>query len=373
MSYAIGVPVFTCFHLLYLGAAAASTESFGRLSSASSYRGGRVELHVHLDGSISVLELYRICLARNLSLPEGIGIPQSPNDVQRYLDTAASWHKFDIVNNIIGGDAMILQRVAKAFGISQANSGVVYTEVRYDPDRIANSQLLNVSITKEEAVSAIEEGLAQAAAETGVFLYQILSAIRGQSADRCLETAHLASKMKSQRMGGVVGLDLAGDETDYPNTLYIHCIRFAEDILGLNITVHSGEFSAAQAADVRSAVLEMKADRVGHGYAAGSHLELLTVLRERHVHVEACPKKGQFAWDAIAAYKANGVSFGINTDDPASYFSNTSLAEVETIVEKHLNFTVLDLQMAYSSALLAAFGKRPHPSLLFRNPLDVVV
>merc|ERR1711957_753699 len=111
----------------------------------------------------------------------------------------------------------------------------------------------------------------------------------------------------------------------------------------------------------------MKADRVGHGYAAGAHVDLLSTLRENHVHIEACPKKGQFAWDAIAAFKRHGVSFGINTDDPATYFRNTSLAEDEMILHEHLNFTVVDFGTAYSSALSAAFGPHPPASLLIRD------
>jgi len=338
------------------------------LVSAASYSaspGRRVELHIHLDGSISVQTLFQACLARNISLPLGIGRPRSIDDVQRYLDSATiAWHKFDIVNDIIGGDPISIRQVAREFGLSQADAGAIYTEVRYDPDRMARSGLLNVTISMEEAVKAVENGLMDAAKERNVYLYQLLSAMRGQDAEHCRRTVELASRMSSRRMGGVVGVDLAGSETEYPNPPYIDCLRYAKRDLGLNVTVHSGEFTPAEADDVRSAIEDVKADRVGHGYAAATHPELLARLREGGIHVETCPQKGEWAWQAIKVFKSHDISFGINTDDPTTYFRNTSLAKVEGLLKDNLKFDEGDIHQAYESALSAAFGDHPGAAVL---------
>ena len=160
-------------------------------------------------------------------------------------------------------------------------------------------------------------------------------------------------------MGGVVGLDLAGDETDFPNRAYIDCFKYAKS-LGLNTTVHAGEFNKTMGSDVFSAIYEMAADRIGHGYAAAFNASLLQVLKEQNVHVEACPKSallhGPWALSAIHTFRQYGLNFGLNTDDPALFFSNTSASEDEDIVTQKLNFSAQDVRASYADAYRARFG-----------------
>lgn len=339
-----------------MAAIALSALLLGASAAAAAAAAGRAELHVHLDGSVDVGELYQICRTRRLRLPGGIGLPGSPEDVRRYIGTHPGWTRFDVVNDIIGGDAATIRAVAEAFVGFQARSGVRYTEVRYDPVRLARSSLAGASIPEEEAVEAVREGLTAGAARFGVSAYQILCAMRGQSSERCLETAHLAAKTRSHSMGGVVGLDLAGDEARYPNAAYVHCFRHAKHVLGLNTTVHAGE--ATTAVEVRSAVLEMGADRVGHGYSAVGDADTVLMLRERRVHLEACPAsaRSEGVLGAIGVFRTAGLRFGLNTDDPASFIENTTAAEDEAIVKAALGFSDADVRRAYEDAVAAAFG-----------------
>ena len=318
----------------------------------------RIELHVHLDGSIGLETLFDVSKARGLQLP-GIGTPRSPQDIERFISTYEGWHRFDAVNSIIGGSTSSITQAAEAFVQFQATSGVQYTEVRYDPVRLSRSSLHNSSIAQEEAVRAVQAGLAAGSAKHGVVVYQILCAMRGASSQQCFQTADLAARCRSQSVGGVVGLDLAGDETDFPNRAYIDCFKHAKAI-GLNTTVHAGEFNKTMGSDVSSAIFDMAADRIGHGYAAAFDERLIHALRERRMHVEACPKSallhGAWALNAIRTFRQYGLSFGLNTDDPASLFSNTTAAEDEDIVLRKLGFSTEDVRSSYAAAHFARFG-----------------
>ena len=200
----------------------------------------RVELHIHLDGAISAEELLHAARQRNLSLP-GIGQPSSVDDILKVLSGQhPSWHRFDIVNNIVGGDVATLSRVAEAFVARQALNGVAYTEVRYDPMRMARSAYANTSLRPEAAVAAIPAGLAAGTARYGVRAFSLLCAMRGQPAEACDAVADLAARMRSDDPGGVVGLDLAGDELHFNNSEYVACFRRAKE-RGLRTTVHAGE------------------------------------------------------------------------------------------------------------------------------------
>ena len=273
----------------------------------------RVELHVHLDGSIPPSSLLRIAQRRQLSLPV-VGVPSSESDIWTALhNMTPSWHMFDLVNEIIGGDEDTLAEVAEDFVDRQAAQQVGYTEVRWDPVRPAVSHLANASIGVEAAVRAVERGLRAGAERHGIEVHQLLCAMRGSPGAACFELARLAASTRSGELGGVVGIDLAGDEYHFNNSLnhVIECFRFAKSELHLNTTVHAGESYTNMNRsweDIRSAVELMGVDRIGHGYAATRDEATLAELLRRDVHVEACPAGGTYTRDvnlgATAVYQA---------------------------------------------------------------------
>lgn len=318
----------------------------------------RVELHVHLDGSIPVETLLRVAVKRNMSLP-GVGVPRSVDDVWTVLKAAQPlWHRFDVVNDIIGGDAASLRQVAADFVARQAAQGVSYTEVRYDPVRAAVSNYANVSITLEQAVEAISDGLRQACAFHRVKVYSLLCAMRGKPAAACFQTAALASKMRSQEVGGVVGMDLAGDERDYNNSQYVPCLQHAKQVLGLNTTVHAGEAGSITANDVLTAIEEMGVDRIGHGYAGALDASIASVMKRSGVHLEACPRSAELEAGLIGlqAFKSQGLNFGLNEDDPSQAFGNCSMGCIEEIVKSKCGFDSTDITRAYNNAAASRFG-----------------
>ena len=245
----------------------------------------RTQLHVHLDGAVSAQTLFEIAQSRNLSLPL-VGRPKSVRAVELLIAANVSYFSFarrrgsrnsrfsfqfgfkafDVVNNIIGGDESALEAAAFAFVKTQADQNVTYVEVRYDPSRAARSSYVtgNVSISLEDAVHAIQRGLARGLElSPPVSAYQLLCAMRDQPAAKCFEVADLAARLHSNEPGGVVGMDLAGNEwTKLTNTLeYVPCFRRAKE-LGLNTTVHVGEtlpwpLHSQTAADVWIAAVEM--------------------------------------------------------------------------------------------------------------------
>ena len=331
----------------------------------ASVAAGRVELHVHLDGSVAPETLFEAAVRRNLSLP-GVGVPKSVADIWTVLHSAQSWHRFDVVNDIIGGDVTALHDVAVAFVAGQAAAQVEYTEVRYDPVRAAFSHYANVSISQEAAVAAVSAGLRAGSETHGVRVYSLLCAMRGQPASACVAVAELAAKLRSTTLGGVVGLDLAGDELSFNNTLpidYVSCFQHAKNTLGLNTTVHAGEVPhrlGNSTDDVRTAIEDMRVDRIGHGYAGVASPSVLTLMKRSGVHLEACPasasSKYGYGIAAIGSYREQGINFGLNRDDPSAEFANCTMNSIEAMVISKLGFVASDLELAYSNALAAAFG-----------------
>ena len=318
----------------------------------------RVELHVHLDGAIPPATLLRIAQRRQLRLPV-VGIPRTVADVWTSLRSITPvWHWFDLVNNVIGGDVATLHEVAAEFVGQQAAAGVAYTEVRYDPVRVAYSNYSLTRITQEAAVAAIRAGLADGSQRHGVEVHQLLCAMRGQPAKACFDLVALAAKMRSGTVGGVVGIDLAGDEFHFNNSQgdVEACFAHAKGTLQLNTTVHAGEMAGPS--DVATALGAMEADRIGHGYSATRDAALMAKLRARGTHLEACPGNHIQNLADVGAFQRQGLRFGLNTDDPAAYFGNVSLPKTEDIVRTQLGFTAQMVAKAYADARAAAFA--PH-------------
>tara|TARA_A100001015_G_C15018586_1_gene726797 strand:- start:58 stop:624 length:567 start_codon:yes stop_codon:yes gene_type:complete len=180
----------------------------------------------------------------------------------------------------------------------------------------------------ENIVKALANGLKNGSLTHGIEMYSLLVAMRGQPAENCLEIANLAKKTKSKSkkadLGSVVGIDLAGDESKFNNSLYINCFRYAKEKLGLNTTVHSGELGASEQRleNVKIAIEIMKVDRIGHGYAAAKDEEVMKMIREKNIHLEVCPGTAlaEGSEDAITVFAKHNLSFGLNEDDPAQYF-----------------------------------------------------
>jgi len=269
---------------------------------------------------------------------------------------------FDLVNEIIGGEEAALSEVAEEFVRRQAERGIGYTEVRYDPVRPSSSHIGNVSISEEATIRAVEVGLRAGSERHGVEVHQLLCAMRGSPGAACFDLAQLAARVRSGKMGGVVGIDLAGDEFHYNNSVgqVIACFAYAKSTLLLNTTVHAGEMAGA--ADVRLAVAEMLADRVGHGYSSVDDMGVVELLKAQRVPLEACPAGHHHNLAATGRYHALGLNFGLSTDDPAPYFANVSMVDVEALVRSQLGFTNSDLRDAHGRAFEARFA--PHASRL---------
>lgn len=117
----------------------------------------------------------------------------------------------------------------------------------------------------------------------------------------------------------VVGVDLAGDESLPLDARHVAGFRKAKE-MGLHVTVHAAE--SGPAANVEQAVLEMGAERIGHGYHVLDDARVYKLAKDRGLHFEACPtssvftSSNKFEDHAMQKFAEDGVSFSVNTDDP---------------------------------------------------------
>lgn len=97
-----------------------------------------------------------------------------------------------------------------------------------------------------------------------------------------MEVVNLADKYRSE---GVVGMDIAGDEHNYPIAPHVPAFQRAFE-LGIHRTVHAGETGSSES--VRDAIELCRAERIGHGYAIIDDPAVYDLVRQNDIHIECC-------------------------------------------------------------------------------------
>jgi len=283
----------------------------------------RVELHIHLDGSLRMSTIWEISKAKGLSLP-GDG---SLEALTSHVEMGAPANLTDFLSGFqytapaLTGDMAAIERVAVEFCEDAAYNGLLYVESRFCPNFLVGD---SGSFTSDDVVEAVLRGFKQGEQEFGVVARVLLCCIRGlpQFSEDILR---LCVKYKDQ---GVVGIDIAGDEEGLdpkdddmfePSTYKV----FAEaKKLGVNRTVHAGEVGPAKC--VEQALDRLYAQRIGHGYRVLQDESLYARCLKEQVHFEVCPTSSLLTgaqplsifYHAVCRFADDDANFSINTDDP---------------------------------------------------------
>jgi len=155
----------------------------------------------------------------------------------------------------------------------------------------------------------------------------------------------------------VVGVDLAGDEENYPPALFARALALAREG-GLGITAHAGEFAGPSS--VWTAIYQLGARRIGHGIRAVEDFALMDYLRDHTVTLEICPTSNirlglapSLSGHPLRRLLDAGVPVTINSDDPLLLGTNLS-REMEHVAHA-LELTEDQLMHMMVDAARAAF------------------
>lgn len=228
----------------------------------------KVELHCHLDGSLS-LEMLRSLTGGPVD-ETAVKAPVPCQSLKQYLQCFSKVLPLLQTKEALSLAAYDVVRQA-------AEENVLYLEVRFAPAFHTEQGL-----TESDACQAVIQGLQKGEQNFGVKSRTLVCMMRGISEKQNERTLQCAYDLQDQ---GVAGLDLAGDEAGFPTILYRKLFEKAQN-LGLSFTIHAGECGSAQ--NVRDAI-EMGAKRIGHGVAAAEHEDILALCREKNICFEMCP------------------------------------------------------------------------------------
>jgi adenosine deaminase len=285
-------------------------------ASLNTYRAlPKVELHRHLEGSL------RLDTMLDIARQHGIVIPE---DVLRLstLVQIQEEDKFTFQNFLAKFNTLRLfyrspdaiDRITREAVEDAAKDNVKYMELRFTPVALSRAE----GFPLHDVVDWVIRSTKEAAKKYGVIVRLIASVNRHESIDLAEQVAWLAVERVRD---GVVGLDLAGNEAEFPYQPFYGIFREAKQA-GLHVTIHAGEWGPAE--HVKDAIEEMGAERIGHGVRVLEDEKIVGLARERCTAFEVCVTSNYQSgvvqslethplprmWDA-------GLNVTINTDDPS--------------------------------------------------------
>jgi len=276
----------------------------------------KVELHVHLEGSIRPATLLQLAQRNGARLPaqdvEGL------RDFYRFRDFA---HFVEVYVTITGclRTPDDYRLIAYEFGSDCARQNIRYAEVTFT---IATNVRLT-GLPWQAILEGLNAGRAQARAEFGVEWGWVFDISRDnpETQAQVVEIA-LAARAKAED-GGLVALGLGGSEAEFPSELFEQTFMQARQA-SLPRVPHAGENAGPRS--VWAALRLLYADRLGHGVRCVEDPALVEYLRERQVPLEVCPTSNvclgvypDYATHPLRRLWDAGLLVTVNSDDPPMF------------------------------------------------------
>lgn len=306
----------------------------------------KVELHIHLEGSIRPATL--------LTLAERNRIPLPAKD----LEGLRSFYRFTDFDHFIRVYFTIsgclktvadFDLIAYELGSDMARQRILYAEVTFTP----HTNVVNTGLSFDEIMEGLNAGRLRAQAEFGVEMRWILDIVRDEpdSQHQVVEWAISAQDR------GVVGLGLGGTERGHPPEWFADAYAVAREA-GLHSVPHAGE--VAGPASVWKALGTLGAERIGHGVRSIEDPELIAYLRQHQVPLEVCPTSNvslgvysSYAEHPFRELWEEGLYVTVNSDDPPMF--NTDLVGEYQVLVDQMGFSAQELERLSLSALQASF------------------
>jgi adenosine deaminase len=312
----------------------------------------KVDLHRHLEGSLRVETLAEICREHEIDLPIHRAEHLKPlvTVVERQVDFRRFLGIFEVLRRFYLSQKMV-ERVAYEAVLDAAADNVKYLELRFNPVALAQAQGFALDDVTTWVCRAVDSAQEDSGTRTGL----ILQIGRGEPVATAEEIVEIAL---AHRDRGVVGVDLAGDESIHPAGRFALVFRRARRE-GLNVTVHAGE--AGGAANVREAIEQLAAQRVGHGVRVTEDPTVVALARERGVTFEVCPISnlstgvaGRSDPHPLPNMVDLGLRVTINTDDPS--ITDTVLTDDYLAAVQTMGLTIDQVKMAIVTAAESTFA-----------------
>ena len=264
----------------------------------------KIELHSHLDCTLSFEAVHRIC-------------PSAAQDDywMRFVAPPRCENLDDYLRHTRAGVDLLQTREALNVAVTDLfrqlqREHVIYTEIRFAP-------LLHQSqgLSPTDVVECIDAACSRATCASGIESRIILCTLRHFDCRQSMQTAELVRTFRGTR---VIALDIAGSEDGFSLDSHVAAFEYAHSHR-IPTVAHAGEARGADS--VRETIDRLQPQRIGHGIRSIEDPSLVQHLRDESIHLEVCPTCNEqtnviktYADHPVDRLYREGISVGINTD-----------------------------------------------------------
>ena len=277
----------------------------------------KIELHVHLEGTVRPATLLEIARRNDYALPaeteEGLAELYDFRDFAHFIDV------WVLTTNALRTEQDFRQVVVD-YAAEAASHGAVYLEAIFSP-----GERVQRGVDWDAIFSGYCDGAQEARELHGVEVRLTPDIVRGFPLEEAVQVVRYSAAYRDR---GIVGVGLGGLEAEYPPEPYEPAFTLARE-LGLASVPHAGEVAGPPS--VRGALEQLGADRLRHGIRAVEDAGLVQELAGRGTVLDVCPISN-LRTRAVASLDehplpqlvAAGVRCSISTDDPAMFGTDLS-------------------------------------------------
>ncbi len=309
-----------------------------------------VELHRHLDGNVRLETILDLGRKFNLPLP-GYSIEELRPHIQvteAKLSVLDFFGKFEWLTGVLV-DYDAVHRVAYENVLDARNEGIDYIELRFSPWFMAERNHLIPAGVVEAVVDGVQAGVR----DSGIRANLIGIISRTYGPEICKRELEALLSQKDH----IIALDLAGDELHFPGEQFVDHFKIARDA-GWHACPHAGEDAGPES--IWQALIDLKAERIGHAVHAMKDPTLLDHLAEHNIGVESSLTSNvhtstvaDYASHPISAFMRHGIAATINTDDPG--ISAVTIGHEYEVAAVAAGLTDEEIFQAQRNALAQAF------------------
>jgi adenosine deaminase len=290
----------------------------------------KVELHVHLEGSVRPQTLLKLAKRHQVALPA-----TTIEDLRKWYTFRDFDHFIEIYLTISDclRTADDIELIAREFLENQAQQNIVYSEVTFTP----YNQFVAHRLGFQEQLAAVNRARAWGEKALGVRMGIIIDIPRTVTPE---EGEIVADWVIEGYGAGVIACGLGGPERGNPPEKF----RTAFDKVrraGIPCILHAGETEGPKS--IWSALRVADSQRIGHGVRAVEDANLLAYLREKQIPLEVCPSSNiclkvfpSMAEHSLPRLMQAGLYLTINSDDPPMF--NTTLTNEYRVAHQNFNW-----------------------------------
>jgi adenosine deaminase len=286
----------------------------------------KVELHLHIEGSLEPELLFNLAKRNQIDIPydspEALRKAYEFDDLQSFLD-------------IYYQGANALQTEQDFYDLTWAylercqRDNVIHTEIFFDPQTHTDR-----GIAFDTVIKGIKRALKDGQQKLEISSQLIMCFLRHLSEEAAFETLEQAIPYKDD----IVGVGLDSSEQGHPPEKFARVFEMAREH-GFLTVAHAGEEGPAQ--NIVDAITLLGVSRVDHGVRCVENEALVAQLIESKMPLTVCPLSNiklrvfdEMQDHNIVELLRKGVAVTINSDDPA-YFGGYMTDNFVAVSQAH--------------------------------------